>query len=311
MSARRGGEDTEVRGYTTRGATWEWWQSWFLVFFLTGFLYWLPLVYMGLRVLEFRWVIYGLFYAGPAVLLSLALMNGGVEPLVLKHLWQAAGGFFLMAGIHTLRARGEFLVGVSEQLYEREEQRERERAMGKTDRTLPPGQPARLLNVNRLSEIELAMLPGLGPERAQQALRMRAAMGDFLSLADFAAKMQLSKETRHRLEPLFEPDSGAMALALAKDEPAYRTMPDGSRVLELNWASVETLAQLPGVSPELAQRAVSLRDADGPFKSMEDFRFRLALPMDTLVRLAPFAQCNSMSLGPAGAAKPGGRIVDV
>jgi hypothetical protein len=54
-----------------------------------------------------------------------------------------------------------------------------------------------------------------------------------------------------------------------------------------------------------------LRDSDGPFKSLEDFRYRMGLPMDVLVKLASFAQCTSMSRGPAAAPKGGGRIVDV
>jgi type II secretory pathway component PulK len=98
-----------------------------------------------------------------------------------------------------------------------------------------------------------------------------------------------------------------------KDDPAYRVLPDGSRVLEVNWASAEALGALPGLGPEIARRAVAMRDGDGPFKSLEDFRYRLGLSMDVLIRIGPYVSVISMSLRPGGGSekKTGGRIVDV
>jgi DNA uptake protein ComE-like DNA-binding protein len=314
----------EVKGVTTRGVGWEMRQLWFLAFFLTFFGYWVPLVYMGLRTLQFRWVIYGLFYAGPLVLLAMVLASGGAGPDgmhfsggTITRMWQAVGGFWFIAAIHTWNAREEFLMIVSERQFDREELEERVRsridATAEGEAGGAPRAPRRLLNVNRVSETELAMLPGLGTERAREALRLREQMGDFRSFADFAQKLQLPAETSTRLRPLFEPDSEQVALAIPKDDPAYRVLPDGNRVLEINWASAEALGALPGLGPETARRAVALRDGDGPFKSLEDFRFRLGLPMDTLIKIGPFVSVISMSTRPGGGSerKTGGRIVDV
>ena len=167
--------------------------------------------------------------------------------------------------------------------------------------------------MNRVTEAELALLPGLGPERARQAMRMREDMGDYRSFADFAAKLQLPDAAGARLRPLFEPDSEEVALAIAKDDPAYRLLPDGSRVLEINWASAEALGALPGLGPETARRAVTLRDGDGPYKSLEDFRYRLKLPMDVMIKIGPYVSVISTSTRPGGGSAPktGGRIVDV
>ncbi|MGH8766228.1 MAG: hypothetical protein ACRET8_10980, partial [Burkholderiales bacterium] len=111
MSERGQGEEGgEAMGYTTRGVAWEWRQSWFLAFFLTGFLYWVPLVYMGLRVLDFRWIIYGLFYAVPALVLAFALGSRDADPATLKSMWQAMGAFYVFAAVHTHRTRGEYLL---------------------------------------------------------------------------------------------------------------------------------------------------------------------------------------------------------
>ena len=332
MSARRPEVPDEVMGYTARGRAWEWRQSWFLLLFLTGVLYWTPLVYMGLRVLQIRWIVYGALYAGPAALYMLVSALGApaggaegfaaqVHAAALGHARNAAGAFWVFALIHTWLAREEFLVRLAEQQYDHEELRELARS--RIDAVSQPGEdaqpsaappaPRRLLNVNAVTETELAMLPGFGPEHARQAVQLRAEMGDFLSFADFAGKMQLAAEVRARLRPLFEPDSEKVALAVPKDDPAYRLLPDGSRVLELNWASAEALGALPGMGPVAARRAVALRDGDGPFKSLEDFRYRLGLSMDTLIKIQPFVSVISMSTRPGGgnAAKTGGRIVDV
>jgi DNA uptake protein ComE-like DNA-binding protein len=315
-------------GHTSRGVAWETRQSWFMLLFLTVVLYWVPLVYMGLRVLQFRWVVYGLLYAIPGALYVLLLASGADTVAAgretpdsfaysVQYLRHAAGAFVFFALFHTWNARGEFLVRLAEQQFDQEDllERARSRIEAATVSGEPeaPAAPRRLLNVNRVTEAELAMLPGLGPGRAREAQRMREQMGEFRSFADFAAKLQLPAAASARLRPLFEPDSEVVAPAIPNDDPAYRLLPDGSRVLEINWASAEALGALPGLGPEVARRAVTLRDGDGPFKSLEDFRYRLNLPMDALIKISPFVSVISTSTKPGGgkAPKAGGRIVDV
>jgi DNA uptake protein ComE-like DNA-binding protein len=321
MSARPPAESGEVMGYTSRGTGWETRQSWFMLLFLTVALYWVPLVYMGLRVLEFRWVIYGVLYALPGALYVLVKASGFAagSGAVADYLGRSAGAFWFFALIHTWNARGEFLIRLAERQYEHEDLLERTRSRidavssaGAHEAPAAPAAPRRLLDVNRVTEAELAMLPGLGPEHARQAMQLREEMGDYRSFADFAAKLQLPVAAGARLRPLFEPDSEQVAPAIAKDDPAYRLLPDGSRVLEINWASAEALGALPGLGPEIARRAVTLRDGDGPYKSLEDFRYRLKLPMDVIIKIGPYVSVISTSTRPGGGGKKtGGRIVDV
>jgi DNA uptake protein ComE-like DNA-binding protein len=297
----------EVKGYTTRGRRWEWRESWFLLFFLTFFLYWVPLVYMGLRVLQFRWVVYGILYAGPAALLL--LMMGS------SYAWYSTSAFWVFALIHTWVAREEFLMRLAEAHDERDEMRARvlEKRLEAEETVQAARAAPRKLHWNTASEAELAMLPGLGPQRAKQALALRSQTGGFRSFRHFGEQLQLSDPTLTRLRPLFEAEEETRAPEIAPTDPAYRMLPDGRRVLELNWASAETLAMLPGLGPEIGRRAATLREADGPFKSLEDFRFRLALSMDTIVKITPYVAVISMSTRPAGGAatRTGGRIVDV
>ena len=216
MSPEPTGRSGEVMGHTSRGTAWETSQSWFMLLFLTGFLYWAPLVYMGLRVLEVRWIVYGLLYSLPGGLFALVLASGGFAGDAAAgaspagYVRGAAGAFWFFALFHTWNARGEFLIRLAEQQYDKEELLERTRsridaATTAAGETSPPA-PRRLLDVNRVTEAELAMLPGLGTEHARQALRLREEMGEYRSFADFAAKLQLPKSVSARLRPLFEPD---------------------------------------------------------------------------------------------------------
>jgi len=311
--------DSEVMGHTSRGWAWEMRQSWFMFLPFTVVLYWVPLVYMGLRVLQFRWVVYGLLYALPGILYALVWASGAAEgagagfAASVLYLRNTAIGFGLFSLLHAWNARPEFLVRLAEQAYEHEDLLQGAHSrLGAESQPGVPSAPRRLLNVNQVGETELAMLPGLGPDRAKQAMRLREDMGEFRSFADFAGKLQLPADVKARLRPLFEPDSEEVALAVPKDDPAYRLLPDGSRVLEINWASAEALGALPGLGPEVARRAVAMRDGDGPFKSLEDFRFRLNLKMDAMIKISPYVSVISMSTRPGGGGKKtGGRIVDV
>ncbi len=51
----------------------------------------------------------------------------------------------------------------------------------------------------------------------------------------------------------------------AEDQPAKPT-----EQLDINRASAEELAKLPGIGPELGNRIVSFRDKHGPFRRVED-----------------------------------------
>ena len=88
--------------------------------------------------------------------------------------------------------------------------------------------------------------------------------------------------------------------------------PDGTRVLELNLASADAIATLPGLDWELAKKAVQLRESGGPYTSTEDFRYRLGLSMDQLVPLHPLVSTHRVPMTRSTpGVKPSGRIVDV
>jgi hypothetical protein len=154
------------------------------------------------------------------------------------------------------------------------------------------------------------MLPGLGPERAKQAVAMRETLGSFNSFDHFAEKMGISADARERLRPIFIQAAPAVP---SIDE--YTVLPDGRRILEVNLASAQAIASLPGLNQDIARRAVALRDADGWYRTTEDFRYRLGLSTDVLILFSPFMSTVKTLATPSGGktgggGNTGGRVVD-
>ena len=235
----------------------------------------------------------------------------------------------MVAAIHAFQARGEYLVRLSNNLeshdilmegarllkegvaeaagidIEEDEQPRQATEPRPTAEPVVPKPARRLFDINKIGERELAMLPGMGPERARQALAMRDTLGGFNSFDHFAEKMGLSADAKERLSPIFiQPE------AVEQSNAEYTEAPDGRRMLEINVVSAQAIATLPGMDHEIARRAVSLRDADGPFKSIEDFRYRLGLSMEVFIQISPIVSTLKTPATPTGNAKPSGRVVD-
>lgn len=159
---------------------------------------------------------------------------------------------------------------------------------------------------NIMTERDFALLPDMGLALGRQAVALREQLGSFRSFDHFAEKMGLGPTACERLRPLFiEPPPPEKA---ANSE--YRQEIDGTWVLDINLVSVDALSTLRGFDHETARRVVQLREADGPFKSAEDFRFRLGLSLDQFIPLQGIIS-TYRTPGTAAARKPKGRIVDV
>src|SRR6516165_8127245 len=70
---------------------------------------------------------------------------------------------------------------------------------------------------------------------------------------------------------------GTRASELRDDGPIYR--------MDLNRARAAELNQLPGIGPKLAERIVSYRNANGPFRSIDDLRRVSGIGPKTLERI--------------------------
>jgi DNA uptake protein ComE-like DNA-binding protein len=313
----------ERLGNTGRSLKWERAQSWYLLSVLTVWFYWLPFVYTGLRVMNPRWIGWGFAYGIPAFMLWFA--KTGALAGQLRYAMALA---LIVSFIHACRTRGEYLERLAELEDEREALRQRTRLRREAaeghhheepalpaDEPDPAGayeatEPRRelLFDPNTLSERDFALLPDMGRARARQAVALREQLGGYRSFDHFAEKMGLTPQSCARLRPLFiEPPPPEKA-----ENSEYRQELDGTYVLDINLVSVDALLTLPGMTDDIARKVVQLREADGPFKSAEDFRFRVGLTLDQFVPLQGIiSTARAEATQPDAKSRPRGRIVDV
>lgn len=93
-------------------------------------------------------------------------------------------------------------------------------------------------------------------------------------------------------------------------QPSGFAAPEPSPVstIDLNSASEQEIASLPGVGLIIAKRAVSLRESRGGFRSVEDFGQALNLRPHVVERITPLVSIST-SQQPGGS-DPSGRVVD-
>ncbi len=78
---------------------------------------------------------------------------------------------------------------------------------------------------------------------------------------------------------------GSSSTLVARDEAGAGRNPPEATGLDLNAASKAELEMLPGVGPALADRIIAERDANGPFKSIDDLDRVKGIGPKTLERL--------------------------
>ncbi|MBE6990608.1 MAG: helix-hairpin-helix domain-containing protein [Ruminococcaceae bacterium] len=61
------------------------------------------------------------------------------------------------------------------------------------------------------------------------------------------------------------------------------------RLIDLNTADAETLQQLPGIGPTLAERIIAEREANGPFVSVDELTRVSGIGEKTVEAIRPYA----------------------
>lgn len=93
-------------------------------------------------------------------------------------------------------------------------------------------------------------------------------------------------------EAATRPAAGPVAAEVRTPRIPKRAAPDAAPV-DLNLASADEFARLPGVGATLAARIVDARARDGPFGSVDDLRRVRGLRAATLERLRPRLAVNT------------------
>lgn len=230
--------------YNFRGRRWEDQQSWYLLALLTPWTYWVPLAYTGLRIMAFDWIGVGLFYGLP-VFVHFAINPAEYGFAEIFKYWEVTAWF--AAGVHSFRARGEYLTQLAgaegsgeargddgnaqEPEYHRDEAPDAisaaagEASAGRSEQPLHAAKPAAVAyprgpyDLNQITEEEIAMLPGMDEEFARQVIAMRKLLGGFQSFDHFADRMSLPNKLRDKLRPLFIHAEGLESLGARVVEP--------------------------------------------------------------------------------------------
>jgi len=79
-----------------------------------------------------------------------------------------------------------------------------------------------------------------------------------------------------------------LALPACAASPQKAASPAARAVIDINHASVEDFARLPGVGPKLAQQIVAYRTKQGPFHRVEDLMIIKGMGSKKWKALRPF-----------------------
>ena len=170
----------------------------------------------------------------------------------------------------------------------------------RAERRRAPLAPGERIDPNTASTDELDRLPKVGPALAQRIVEWRAAHGPFRTMADFDSVPGVGPALLRDAGPHLalapapagksgdeagnrprDPARGALSTrdpsqstASVADWDRSRKSSTGagapSAPVDVNRATADELATLPGIGPGLARRIVEWRGAHGPFATVDD-----------------------------------------
>jgi len=88
------------------------------------------------------------------------------------------------------------------------------------------------------------------------------------------------------------PEQGRFTVTSQQSGPQE---PDRNGAVDLNTADAETLQQLPGIGPALAERIVADREANGPFADLEDLTRVSGIGEKTVQAIAPYVTVGGVA----------------
>jgi competence protein ComEA len=160
-------------------------------------------------------------------------------------------------------------------------------------------QPVRApLDVNRAGRAELALVPSLGPSRAQSIVDYRAAHGPFAAIDELRKVPGIGPKTLEKVRPWLFVDAARrptlrgepveLDVRPASARPSKNGKADAlTEPINVNTANVAELQKLPGIGPKLAQRIVDERILRGRFHRVDDLRRVSGIGPKTMDKIRP------------------------
>lgn len=153
-------------------------------------------------------------------------------------------------------------------------------ALAERRRRERPLEPDERLDPNLAPAAELNRLPGVGPALADRIVADREANGPFRTTGDLTRVSGIGPRAIERLAPHLElPDGPPTGGGVGGAGPGPRVDP--------NRASAAELETLPGIGPAIAARIIAEREANGPFRSLDELLRVSGIGPATLDRLRP------------------------
>jgi competence protein ComEA len=159
------------------------------------------------------------------------------------------------------------------------------------------------LDLNRATQAELRLLPGVGDSLAQRIVEYRDQHGPFQRFDDLKQVNGIGPKALARLRPwLFVHQEEISASeeadrtprpskAASKPQDAavhkVKTKALPTHLIDVNHASQDELRTIPGIGPVLSQRIMDQR-AKSPFKSINDLRRVQGIGAKTLEKMRPY-----------------------
>jgi competence protein ComEA len=149
------------------------------------------------------------------------------------------------------------------------------------------------LDLNRATRSELALLPGLGPAKAQSVDDYRRQHGPFRKLDDLHNVPGIGPKTFDKVRPwLFVGEIALAPMPPNTPRTSASAAPTSkatalTAAINVNTATAAELQKLPGVGPKTAQRILDERALRGPFKTVDELRRVPGIGPKTLEKLRP------------------------
>lgn len=125
------------------------------------------------------------------------------------------------------------------------------------------------VNINEADIETLAELPGIGPQKAKAIFEYREGHGAFTSLAELTNVKGIGEKTLEKLLPylVMIGDSTEVLRVVEKKDLTPTITP-----ININTASANELASLPGIGESKAQSIIEYRKQHGGFKTKEEIK---------------------------------------
>lgn len=162
---------------------------------------------------------------------------------------------------------------------------------------------SRRLDLNRATQTELLLLPGIGTALAERIVLQRQTWGRFTKVDDLARVPGIGPATLERIRSwvfVMEPPDPTAVVATSAIVPKPVVALDTGKMgakpkkganltapININTAGLVDLQKLPGIGPKMSQRIVDERTKK-PFANIDELKRVYGIGKKTVDRLRPF-----------------------